>query len=102
MHYVYVLFSEVDRMLYVESTKDLRQRWKDHCAGRADSTKSRRPLRILYYEAYPSQYEAERRERYLKVGNGRGQLKRQLSVTLTRLNYRFMDTAYSLARKAKS
>lgn len=91
MHYVYVLFSEVDRMLYVGSTKDLRKRWKDHCAGRADATKDRRPLRVIYYEAYPTQYEAERREKYLKGGNGRGQLKKQLSVTLEKVNYRFKN-----------
>ena len=91
MHYVYVLFSEVDRMLYVGSTKDLRQRWKDHCAGRADSTKNRRPLRLIYYEAHPTRYEAERREKYLKGGNGRAQLKQQLAATLARLNYRFLN-----------
>ncbi len=89
MQYVYVLFSDVDRMLYVGSTGDLRRRWKEHCAGHAPSTKFRRPLRIIYYEAYPSQLEAERREKYLKGGNGRSQLKIQLSVTLFRLGYRF-------------
>lgn len=89
MHYVYVLFSEVDRMLYTGSTKNLRQRWKDHCAGRADATKNRRPLKVIYYEAYLTQFEAERREKYLKGGNGRAQLKKQLSMTLSRMNYRF-------------
>lgn len=89
MHYVYVLFSEVDRMLYVGSTRDLRRRWKDHCAGRADSTKNRRPLKIIYYESYPTMFEALRRERYLKGGQGRAQLKQQLSLTLQKLNYRF-------------
>ncbi len=91
MHYVYILFSEVDRMLYTGSTKDLRQRYKDHCAGRADSTKNRRPLRIIYYEAYPTKLEAERREKYLKGGNGRAQLKQQFLFTLQKLNYRFIN-----------
>ncbi len=77
-------------MLYTDSTKDLRQRWKDHCAGRADATKNRRPLKVIYYEAYPTQVEAERREKYLKGGNGREQLKCQLSITLKKLNYRFL------------
>ena len=90
MHYVYVLFSEVDRALYTGSTKDLRQRWKDHCAGRADATKNRRPLKLIYYEAYPTKFEAERREKYLKGGNGREQIKRQLSMTLKKLGYRFL------------
>jgi putative endonuclease len=89
MYYVYVLFSEVDRMLYTGSTKDLRRRWKDHCAGRADATRDRRPLKVIYYEAYLTQFEAESRERYLKGGNGRAQLKKQLFVTLDRMNYRF-------------
>lgn len=90
MFYVYVLFSDVDRMLYTGFTEDLRRRFKDHCAGRADATKNRRPLRLIYYEAYPTRFEAERRERYLKGGNGRGQLKQQLSVTLKKMNYRFL------------
>ena len=90
MFYVYVLFSEADRMLYTGYSANLRQRFRDHCAGRADSTKSRRPLRLIYYEAYLTKYEAERREKYLKGGNGRALLKRQLSVTLSELSYRFL------------
>lgn len=92
MFYVYVLFSEVDRMLYVGYSVDLRRRWKDHCAGRADATKNRRPLRLIYYESYLTSEDAQRREKYLKGGNGRAQLKIQLSLILKRLNYRFLQT----------
>lgn len=90
MFYVYVLFSEVDRCLYTGYSSDLRKRWKDHCAGRADSTRDRRPLRLIYYEAYLTPEEALRREKYLKGGNGREILKKQLVITLSRLNYRFL------------
>ncbi len=91
MFYVYVLFSDRDHRLYTGFTRDIQRRYKDHCAGRADSTRDRRPLQLIYYEAYPSIVEAERRERYLKGGNGRGQLKRQLELTLKRLGYRFIE-----------
>lgn len=90
MYYTYVLFSEVDRSLYTGYTSNLTRRFRDHCAGRADSTRNRRPLKLIYYEAYLTSEEALRRERYLKGGNGRGILKRQLELTLRRLNYRFI------------
>lgn len=91
MFYVYVLFSDTDRCLYVGFTRNLTQRFKDHCAGRADSTRDRRPLRLIHYEAYLTEAEATRRERYLKGGNGRAQLKIQLSDTLRKFNYRFLS-----------
>lgn len=88
MFYVYVLFSEMDQCLYTGYTANLQKRFKDHCAGHALSTRNRRPLRLIYYEAYLTDAEALRRERYLKGGNGRGQLKKQLEFTLKKLGYR--------------
>ncbi len=88
MHYTYVLFSHRDRRLYVGSTGDLERRLDDHRSGRVRSTQDRRPLELIYYEAYPTAAEAERRERYLKGGNGREALKHQLQLTFERLRYR--------------
>jgi putative endonuclease len=92
MYYVYVLFSHRDSKLYTGYTTNLRKRYGEHQAGKSTSTKFRRPLQLIYYEAYLTSGEAERREKYLKGGNGRGQLKRQLSITLEDLEYGFLST----------
>jgi putative endonuclease len=91
MYYVYVLISLKDCKLYVGYTSDINRRLREHFDGKAISTKNRRPLKLIYYEFYIEEIEAKRRELYLKGGNGRTQLKVQLSVTLRKFNYRFRD-----------
>ncbi|HLD01392.1 MAG TPA: GIY-YIG nuclease family protein [Patescibacteria group bacterium] len=88
MFYVYILFSEVDKQLYTGFTPDLKSRFKAHAQGFVKATKHRRPLRLIYYESYESELDARRREKYLKGGNGRGELKIQLKEILTKLNYK--------------
>ncbi|MDF1497275.1 MAG: GIY-YIG nuclease family protein [Patescibacteria group bacterium] len=89
MYYVYVLISLKDRKLYVGFTSDINRRLSEHLDGKSKSTKDRRPLKLIYYESYLEEYEAKRREIYLKGGNGRSQLKVQLNVTLRKCGYRF-------------
>jgi len=78
MYYVYVLQSEKDRGLYIGFTADLRRRLTEHQQGVSISTKSRRPWRLIYYEAYLEKWDAEGREKFLKSGAGRTFLKKQL------------------------
>jgi len=66
MYYFYTLRSLKDKDLYFGYTNDLRKRFKEHNAGRVDSTKERRPLEIIYYEAYKSEKDAQERERQIK------------------------------------
>lgn len=61
--------------LYVGSTHDLKKRLKAHNQGRVESTKSRRPMQVIYYEACNNKQKAEKRERYFKTGFGRKFLK---------------------------
>ena len=89
MFYVYVLLSDKDRKLYVGLTSDLRERIRKHKSGRVPSTVNRLPVRLIYYECYMMEFEAKRRELYLKGGNGREQLKIQISETLKKFGYRF-------------
>ncbi|MBI2484816.1 GIY-YIG nuclease family protein [Candidatus Uhrbacteria bacterium] len=91
MFFVYVLFSFKDHRLYVGYTEDLEARMKKHLQGLVPATQQRLPLQLIYYEAYPTMFEAKRREKYLKGGNGRAQLKRQLSETLVRIGYRHIS-----------
>ena len=78
MFYVYLLHSEKDGLLYTGFTDDLRNRIKKHESGFVRSTKLRRPLKLIYYEAYILESDAKRREKYLKGGNGKESLRTQL------------------------
>jgi putative endonuclease len=52
----------------------------EHKAGKVESTKNRRPLKLIYYEAYLEKDDAENRERFLKSGSGKGYIKKQLRI----------------------
>jgi putative endonuclease len=78
MYYVYVLQSEVDTQLYVGHTSDLRNRLELHQPGRVESTRKRRPLKLIYYEACLCREDALRREKYLKTAYGKRYLKSRL------------------------
>ena len=90
MYYIYILFSEVDKQLYTGFTDNLRSRFKAHTEGYVKATKHRRPLKLIYYEAYDSESDARGREKYLKGGNGRGELKIQLKDIFKKLKYKNM------------
>ena len=77
-YYVYLLQSDLDQGLYIGFTADLRRRLAEHQQGVSISTKSRRPWRLIYYEAYLQKLDAEGREKFLKSGAGRTLLKKQL------------------------
>ena len=83
MLYTYVLLSEKDGDFYVGFTKDLKKRFENHQKGRVKSTKNRRPLKLIYYEACLSQQDATRREKYFKTHLGRMFIKRRLKSYLT-------------------
>ena len=83
MYYTYVLQSLKDGKLYVGFTKDLKLRFEQHNKGLVESTKSRRPLNLIYYEACLNKDDATRREKYLKTYHGKMFLKRRLKSYLT-------------------
>ncbi len=90
MYYVYILFSEKDKQLYTGFSPDLKSRLKAHINGFVKATKYRRPLKLVYYESYVNKLDARRREKYLKGGNGRGELKIQLKEILKKLDYKYL------------
>ena len=83
MYYTYVLQSEKDSKFYMGFTKDLKQRFNEHEKGLVESTKNRRPLNLIYYEACLSQKDATKREKYFKTYHGRMFVKRRLESYLT-------------------
>lgn len=83
MFYVYVLKSTADGQLYVGSTDDLKRRVSEHNRGANRATKGRRPLALIYYEAYASEADARDRERKLKLrGRARQQLIKRINDSL--------------------
>ena len=78
MHYVYILKSLTDQGWYIGYSEDVHQRLGDHNAGKNVSTKSRRPLILIYYEAYLNKLDALGREKFLKSGSGRRFLEKQM------------------------
>jgi len=75
MHYVYVLQSEVDDQFYTGCTGDLRKRLQQHNDGNVLSSRDRRPLKLIYYEACLNELDAFRREKYLKTTYGKRYIK---------------------------
>ncbi|MCD4818949.1 MAG: GIY-YIG nuclease family protein [Candidatus Cloacimonetes bacterium] len=67
MFYTYVLLSEKDNKFYIGYSKDLKLRFDQHKKGFVESTKNRRPLKLVYYEACIFQEDALKREKYLKT-----------------------------------
>ena len=90
MYFVYVLFSDKDRQLYVGYTNNLKRRLGEHQSGKSIATRNRLPVKLIYFEGYIKWSDAKRREKYLKGGNGRGQLKIQIGDILKVLGYKHL------------
>jgi putative endonuclease len=79
MYYVYVMLSEVDGGFYTGLTGDLKHRVQEHSEGKVVTTRDRRPLELVYYEACKSREDASQREKYLKTSAGKRYLRNRLS-----------------------
>jgi len=85
-YYVYTLLSLLDKKFYTGFTINLKQRLQQHARGEVKSTKDRRPLKLIHYEYFADKSDAEAKEKFLKSGFGRKQLKLALKQTLENLN----------------
>ncbi|MDP2708980.1 MAG: GIY-YIG nuclease family protein [bacterium] len=81
MFYVYLLKLK-DNTIYTGRSDDLKRRIAEHSAGKVNSTKYKCPIRLLYYESYLNKNDAVARELYLKTGDGRREVRKQLKNTL--------------------
>lgn len=72
-----------DSDFYTGFTKDLKLRFEQHNKGLVESTKDRRPFKLVYYEACLDQDDATKREKYLKTYHGKMFLKRRIKSYLT-------------------
>ncbi len=85
MYYVYVLLSGSDGGFYTGSTGDLKHRVGEHSEGLVKTTRDRRPLELVYYEACNSRKDGCRREKYLKTSAGKRYLRDRLKEHLETL-----------------
>ena len=69
MYYTYILQSAKEDEFYIGFTKDIKLRFDQNAQGVVNSTKSRRPLQLIYYEACLTQKDATNREKYIKTYN---------------------------------
>ena len=76
MYFVYVLRNQATGRHYTGNCVDPVQRLGQHNAGVTKSTKNRGPWELVYQEAFETRSEAMRRERFLKSGQGREELRR--------------------------
>ena len=82
-YYTYVLKSLKDGKNYTGYTKDLNLRFEQHQKGKVTSTKYRRPLMLIYYEACLNKEDALHREKYFKTYYGKMYLKNRLKSYFT-------------------
>jgi putative endonuclease len=80
MFFVYVLRSEKTNRLYVGFTADVTHRLGQHNSGITKSTKGRGPWVVVHQEEFATRADAMYRERQLKTGQGRAELKRILAL----------------------
>ena len=77
MYYVYVLKCANDD-LYVGYSTDLKSRVSRHLSGKVRATKSKLPVKLIYYEAYSDKRDATRREKQLKMHRAKKDLLQQI------------------------
>jgi putative endonuclease len=80
MYYVYVLRSKKNSKQYIGFTgKTPEERLQEHNNGANTFTKNNRPFELIYFEKYEDKSFAQKREIFLKSGNGREFLKKKLT-----------------------
>jgi len=82
MYYVYTLQSKKTKKLYIGRSQELKQRFDDHNAGKVKSTKSSRPWKIIFYEAFFDKKDSIRDEKFFKSGYGREALREKLKYSI--------------------
>ena len=69
MYFVYLLKLNSGK-IYTDCTPDMKVRFKEHENGQCESTKNFRPLKLVWFCAFPNRLEARRFENYMKSGSG--------------------------------
>ncbi|CCD87775.1 conserved protein of unknown function [Bradyrhizobium sp. ORS 285] len=79
MWYVYIIRSlAFPEQEYIGASADIKQRLKDHNAGRSAHTSKFAPWTLVWYCAFPDKQRALAFEAYLKSHSGRAFSKKRL------------------------
>jgi len=82
MYYVYILKDRYGEV-YIGYTSNLKKRLQRHARGCTQYLKKRRPVKLIYYEAYLSKKDAKAREKSLKnYGSVKSGLKKRIKNSL--------------------
>jgi len=77
--YVYVLQSDLDKKFYTGITQDLMKRVEEHNSGISRATKTRVPLKLIYFEFCLHHKDAMKREKYLTLTWGKRYIKNRIA-----------------------
>lgn len=72
---MYLIRSVATGRVYVGASGDVPRRIREHNAGKVPSTRRDRPWTLLEVEPHADKYTALRREKYLKSGAGRAEIR---------------------------
>ncbi|MBU1091374.1 GIY-YIG nuclease family protein [Patescibacteria group bacterium] len=86
MFYTYIYYSLSDKRFYIGYTNNIERRVCEHGRGKVVSTSKRNDLKLIFYEAYFSEKDARRREKYFKTTKGKKGLRQMLSESLKEIN----------------
>jgi putative endonuclease len=78
MYYVYTLWSKVDQKFYIGYTANLKRRMNEHKAGGVYTSARLKYPALIFFEAFLSKRDAQRRERYFKTTKGKRTLRLML------------------------
>jgi len=76
-------------------------RIEQHSRGIVFSTRNRRPLKLIYYEACLNNEDALRREKYLKSGNGKRYIQNHLKHFFQKQHDNNIQRAIGIIRSQK-
>ena len=80
MYFVYILFSISSGKTYVGFTNNIERRLQEHNFTESTGFTLRyRPWTLIRTEEYATKQEAMKREKFLKTGRGRDQIKKYVS-----------------------
>ena len=82
MHYVYVLWSKIDKKFYIGYTNNLARRIKEHNEGKCHTTLRMHEPQLIFCEGFILESEARRREGYFKTTKGKKTLRLMLRESL--------------------
>lgn len=81
MFYTYVLYNRVK--FYIGFSKNLKKRIEAHYKKKVHTSKRMGKFEMVFYEAFKSEKDARRREKYFKTTKGRKALKLMLRESLS-------------------